>query len=181
MNTVSPLHTDTFLPFYIQPILSNMCVSLSHRHNPTIPSRHSRSRSSCPQITLSFFAHRAPFSLSRSECLWRTDFSFTLFSSGEGGGGLCTVVVPPVNSHGCQWNIKLICGLCDSPEGGGLAVFLQFCPSISILILNQYGLKTYPLNWCFILNSECSSRSVSRHCETDVFSAVTNCCVCIYL
>ncbi len=98
-----------------------------------------------------------------------------------GCGGLCTVVVPPVNSHGCQWNIKLICGLCDSPRGGGLAVSLQFCPSISILILNQCGLKTYPLNWCFILNSQCSSCSASRHCETDVFSAVTNCCVYIFI
>lgn len=98
-----------------------------------------------------------------------------------GCGGLCTVVVPPVNSHGCQWNIKLICGLCDSPRGGGLAVSLQFCPSISILILNQCGLKTNPLNWCFILNSQCSSCSASRHCETDVFSAVTNCCVYIFI
>lgn len=157
-----------------------MYVSLSHRHDPTIPSRHSRSRSSYPQITLSFFAHRAPF----SPLIWMSvenRLQFHFIQQWGGVGGLCTVVVPPVNSHGCQWNIKLICGLCDSPEGGGLAVFLQFCPSISILILNQYGLKTYPLNWCFILNSECSSRSASRHCETDVFSAVTNCCVCIYL
>ncbi len=60
-------------------------------------------------------------------------------------------------------------------------VSLQFCPSISILILNQCGLKTYPLNWCFILNSQCSSCSASRHCETDVFSAVTNCCVYIFI